>query len=130
MSDNPKKIVGGLVFPVPDEKRCQARNRRGERCGRHATPGYAVCLNHGSRSTGPKTPEGRERIRQRSTKHGRYSQAAKIERLFVRVEEALQCGREWYLENRRHKALWSAWYGLMAWLRGFTVAEIRASIAR
>lgn len=46
------------------------------------------------------------------------------------AEEALQCGREWYLENRRHKALWSAWYGLVAWLRGFTVAEIRASIAR
>ena len=31
-------------------------------------------------STGPKTPEGIERIRRAVTKHGRYSKAAKAER--------------------------------------------------
>ena len=28
---------------------------------------------HGGHSTGPRTPEGRERIRQANTKHGLYS---------------------------------------------------------
>jgi hypothetical protein len=32
------------------------------------------CRVHGGLSTGPKTPEGIERIRQSRTKHGIYSQ--------------------------------------------------------
>ncbi len=38
------------------------------------------CRLHGGLSTGPKTPEGIERIRRAATKHGRSSQAAKAER--------------------------------------------------
>jgi hypothetical protein len=38
------------------------------------------CRLHGGLSTGPKTPEGIERIRQAKTKHGRYSAAAKTAR--------------------------------------------------
>jgi len=37
------------------------------------------CRLHGGLSTGPRTPEGIERIRQAATKHGRYSQQAKAE---------------------------------------------------
>jgi len=43
------------------------------------------CRLHGGLSTGPKTPEGIERIRQAVTKHGRYSLASKAERLYVRM---------------------------------------------
>ncbi len=39
------------------------------------------CRLHGGLSTGPKTPEGIERIRRAVTKHGRFSAAAKAERL-------------------------------------------------
>jgi hypothetical protein len=38
------------------------------------------CQLHGGKSTGPRTPEGIERIRRAVTKHGRYSQAAKAEK--------------------------------------------------
>lgn len=38
------------------------------------------CRLHGGLSTGPKTQEGIERIRQAVTKHGRYTSAAKRER--------------------------------------------------
>jgi hypothetical protein len=37
------------------------------------------CRLHGGMSTGPKTPEGRERIRRAHWKHGRYSAQAREE---------------------------------------------------
>jgi hypothetical protein len=49
------------------------------------------CRLHGGLSTGPKTAEGIERIRQAGTKHGRYS-AAEIEREQYRA--LLREGRE------------------------------------
>jgi hypothetical protein len=42
------------------------------------------CRMHGGASTGPRTPEGIERIRQAVTKHGRYSAAAQAERRYIR----------------------------------------------
>jgi hypothetical protein len=42
------------------------------------------CRLHGGLSTGPKTPEGIERIRCAATKHGRYSAKAKAERNLYR----------------------------------------------
>jgi len=41
--------------------RCGAQTRRGTRCLRRAWPN-GRCPNHGGLSTGPKTPEGRQRI--------------------------------------------------------------------
>ena len=43
------------------------------------------CRLHGGLSTGPKTLEGIERIRQAVTKHGRYSKQANAERKFYRA---------------------------------------------
>lgn len=64
--------------------RCGAKTRRGTPC---QCPAMANgrCRLHGGLSTGPKTPEGIERIRRAVTKHGRYSQTAKAERLYVRM---------------------------------------------
>jgi hypothetical protein len=42
------------------------------------------CRMHGGRSTGPRTAEGRERIRQAHLTHGFYSQAVKAERAAAR----------------------------------------------
>jgi hypothetical protein len=42
------------------------------------------CRLHGGLSTGPKTPEGRNRIRLALLKHGRYTKAAMQERLDCR----------------------------------------------
>ncbi len=52
--------------------RCEAKTKRGTAC---MCPAMANgrCRLHGGLSTGPKTAEGIEKIRQATTKHGRYS---------------------------------------------------------
>lgn len=62
-------------------QKCQAHSRSGRSCGNFAVKGKRVCKLHGGWSTGPRTKEGRESIRQARTKHGRYSSKAKQERL-------------------------------------------------
>src|SRR5215469_134764 len=64
-------------------KRCGASNRRGGPCECPAMLN-GRCRFHGGLSTGPKTPEGIERIRQAVTKHGRYSKQAIAEQKFYR----------------------------------------------
>lgn len=41
---------------------CEARTRKGKPCRAKSEPGKQRCRLHGGKSTGPKTPEGRERI--------------------------------------------------------------------
>ncbi len=59
--------------------RCGAKNRRGTPCQCPAMPN-GRCRLHGGLSTGPKTPEGIERIRRAVTKHGMYSKQVRAER--------------------------------------------------
>jgi hypothetical protein len=54
--------------------RCGAKTRAGTPC-RSAAMMNGRCRMHGGPSTGPKTEEGKARIRASRTKHGRYSQA-------------------------------------------------------
>ena len=42
-----------------NDHRCQARNRRGTRCGAQAIVNKRVCKFHGGKSTGPKTEAGK-----------------------------------------------------------------------
>lgn len=63
--------------------RCGAKNRRGSPCQCPAMPNRR-CRLHGGLSTGPRTPEGIERIRKALTKHGLYSHASKAERHYFR----------------------------------------------
>ena len=55
--------------------RCGAKTRKGTPC-RSAAMKNGRCRMHGGMSTGPRTPEGIERIRAARTKHGRYSAAS------------------------------------------------------
>jgi hypothetical protein len=52
--------------------RCGAKTRAGGCCGQPAMPN-GRCKLHGGKSTGPRTVEGLERIRQARTKHGWHS---------------------------------------------------------
>ena len=52
--------------------RCGARTRRGGRCEAPAMPN-GRCRMHGGKSTGPRTPEGLERLRAARTKTGLHS---------------------------------------------------------
>jgi len=55
--------------------RCGAKTRKGTPCQAPAMKN-GRCRLHGGKSTGPKTPEGIERIRQAHLKHGEYTKEA------------------------------------------------------
>ena len=59
--------------------RCRAKTRKGTFCQCPAMKN-GRCKFHGGKSTGPKTTEGIERIRQAHLTHGKYSKEAKAER--------------------------------------------------
>ena len=50
--------------------RCQATNRRGEQCLKAAIRNKSVCRNHGGKSTGARTEEGKRRSREANLTHG------------------------------------------------------------
>ncbi len=56
-------------------KRCLAKTRRGTPCQKAALKGKARCRLHGGLSTGPRTPEGKQRVVDAHMKHGRRSKA-------------------------------------------------------
>jgi hypothetical protein len=62
---------------------CGAKTRHGTAC-RCPAMGNGRCNRHGGCSTGPKTPEGRERSRRARLKHGRRTREAKAERAAYR----------------------------------------------
>jgi len=63
--------------------RCTARSSRtNQQCGRPALKSSKTqkCGHHGGLSTGPRTAEGRQRIADAQTVHGRDTKAARLER--------------------------------------------------
>lgn len=62
-------------------RRCKAQSSRTKlQCAKPALKGKAVCGHHGGYSTGPKTKEGKDRIRAAHLKHGDETLEAKAER--------------------------------------------------
>lgn len=62
-------------------RRCKARSSRTKlQCAKPALKGKAVCGHHGGYSTGPRTKEGKDRIRVAHLKHGQETLEAKAER--------------------------------------------------
>jgi len=59
--------------------RCGAKTRKGTLCQAPAMKN-GRCRLHGGKSTGPKTPEGIERIRQAHLRHGEYTKKAIADR--------------------------------------------------
>lgn len=72
--------------------RCKAQSvHTKKQCGNPALKGKAVCKWHGGLSTGPKTKEGIQRIRDARWKHGKETKEAKARRsekslLFTELE--------------------------------------------
>lgn len=50
MTEQPPWTDSGDAEPMEGRRRCRARNRRGERCGRAPIPGGVVCVMHGGAS--------------------------------------------------------------------------------
>jgi hypothetical protein len=64
--------------------RCGARNRQGTPCQCPAMRNKRRCRLHGGKSTGPRTPEGLERMRQSKIIHGRHTTESRMERAACR----------------------------------------------
>ena len=54
--------------------------RTGHTCGAKPIEGRYKCTKHGGKSTGPKTPEGRQRCAEARTVHGRETTTMRMER--------------------------------------------------
>ncbi len=71
-------------------RQCSAKSKQtGKRCKNFAIKGKTVCRFHGGVSTGPKTKEGKQRIKKALTKHGLYSVEAVEERRIFRKNTRL-----------------------------------------
>ena len=57
-------------------RRCLARTRSGGQCQCPAMKDKARCRIHGGLSTGPRTKDGKEKVRQSVLKHGQYTKEA------------------------------------------------------
>ena len=61
--------------------RCQAQSKRTkQQCQAPAMKGKTKCRFHGGKSTGPKTPAGRQRIARAKTVHGNETRQIRKER--------------------------------------------------
>jgi hypothetical protein len=80
MIQNPEKYLttaGGKIRC----RRCKAQSSRTKlQCAKPALKGKAVCGHHGGYSTGPRSKEGKDRIRAAHLKHGGETLEAKAER--------------------------------------------------
>jgi hypothetical protein len=86
---NEKRVFTGRRGDPSKAPRCGARTRRGTPCKLPAEKNPKTglrkrCRLHGGLSTGPVTSEGRRRIIEARTIHGRYSKAAKEARRQLR----------------------------------------------
>lgn len=62
-------------------RRCKAQSSRTKlQCAKPALKGKVVCGHHGGYSTGPRSKEGKDRIRAAHLKHGEETLEAKAER--------------------------------------------------
>jgi hypothetical protein len=89
-----QKAVSPLAQNPPNEDKpdangrgCQAFiNRKQSYCGKPTVPGKKVCTGHGGLSTGPRTPEGLERLAASKRVHGRETRALRFRRSQISYE--------------------------------------------
>ena len=77
-------------------RQCAAQSKRtGVQCKAGVKPHQRVCKWHGGLSTGPKTPEGRQRCAEAKTVHGNETGAIRKERqaASVRLQELEELAR-------------------------------------
>jgi ribosomal protein L32 len=85
-----------LTLPLAQScPRCGARTRSGTKCKAPAMSN-GRCRMHGGKSTGPRTSEGLECMRQANTRHGNYSEESRQLMRAVRrlIAEARQMAEE------------------------------------
>lgn len=79
-------IAGGHISCL----QCSAQSKRtGQQCRAPAISGKSKCRFHGGKSTGPKTPEGRQRCAQARITHGQQTTSMRIERSLASARLAI-----------------------------------------
>ena len=79
-------IAGGHISCL----QCSAQSKRtGLQCKSPAISGKSKCRFHGGKSTGPKTPEGRQRCAQARTTHGQQTTSMRVERSLASARLAI-----------------------------------------
>ena len=74
--ENTIELFNGTLAP-----RCRAHSKRsGLQCRKAAMRSKKVCRTHGGASTGPRSPEGRQRCAKAKTIHGRETRAIRAKR--------------------------------------------------
>ena len=86
-------------------ERCGAKTCRGTLCLSPAKRPVGRCRLHGGASTGPRTKDGLERLKEARTKHGKYTKAKRDEAK-LRAEQ----GRQMRAELKEIEA-WSVGHG-------------------
>ena len=76
-------------------RRCGAKTRAGTPCQNPAIKERSRCKLHGGKSTGPRTPEGKERSIAAHWRHGRRSKAhiAKVGQINAELRRVLNAMR-------------------------------------
>lgn len=95
---------GGDFMKAP---RCGAKNRQGNPCRCPAMRGKSRCRLHGGRSTGAKTAQGIQAIRQANWKHGLRSER-------LQRECRIHAAKEWKAQG----------FGLLGGIVGYRVKGI------
>lgn len=98
-----------IVLPAPpryrrDRPRCGAKTRKGTPCQAQGLGRGGRCKNHGGMSTGPRTPEGRERAHAalrawHERKHLRSAEPGARHAEKARVSHIMECGKAGVMHN-------------------------------
>jgi len=83
------------------KEKCLAECSDGSECQAYAMDGSNRCRHHGGKSTGPKTEEGKQQVRQNAQSHGLYTSEA------VFLENARESHKDAY--HAIHESLCSRW---------------------
>lgn len=87
MSSNLTFVIAGGRIRC---NQCQAKSKRtGQQCRAPAANGKTKCRFHGGASTGPRTPEGRQRCAVAKTIHGQETTTMRHERSLANARLAL-----------------------------------------
>ena len=89
----------GVLCPP---KKCGAKTRRGTPCQMKAVPGKNRCRLHGGLSTGPKTAEGRQRIRDAQHKRWKNNDGTLEPGSQLNWDQSLNCRHNPDLIDREH----------------------------
>lgn len=86
--ENKKEIRPYWLWQIPPERRCTARSKRtGLQCQQWAMRGKTKCRFHGGKSSGPRSKQGIDNVKESRTITGGYTLEQRMAKTLRRVEK-------------------------------------------